>query len=198
MQDLFTSASARPLLVLHERMINLPPATAPPLYRMVMDEVAQAKDLSEYTHLVFFSRVFSSDAFSDDDDDDGGEGEEENGRDRARGEGAGGKRSAGATRAKRRKAQAKQAIKNETIAKGAVGTEDEEMGLFHPEDALIARRAAHTHTFRFPAPKDAAKDFEAPMFGRIAVVARARDNNMAQLIEEMQAAFEGTAPMAVE
>lgn len=194
MQALFgtgSSVASRPLLILHERMINLPPATAPPLYRMVMDEVAQSKELRDYTHLVFFSRVFSSDAFSDEEEGD----EEEDGRER---EGKSqGRKSAGAKHAKRRKAQTKKAIKNETIAKGAMDDAEEELGLFHPEDAFIAKKASHSLTFRFPAPKDAAKDFEAPLFGRIAVVPRG-DRTMGQLIDEMQAAFEGTAPMALE
>lgn len=83
------------------------------------------------SHLLFFSRVFSADALSEDEDmsDDDQDA------------------PTGLRGAKRRKTAKRQAVKKEgvksknaaaNLSAGAAG-EQEEMGLFHPEDGVIAR-----------------------------------------------------------
>lgn len=46
--------------------------------------------------------------------------------------------------------------------------------------------AAHTYTFRFPPPKDAAENYEAPLFGRLVALPYAKATEM---LREMEAAL---------
>ncbi|CAO1633400.1 unnamed protein product [Sympodiomycopsis kandeliae] len=135
-------SSPSSVIYLHERFINLPAQTAPPLYRILTDEVSSSSS-SAPSHVFFFSRVFSSDAYSDDEDADQDE-------DKPRG-------LKGAT--KRRK----------KIVKDERG-EKKEWGYFRPEDEILERFASHTHTFRFPPPQEAEESYESPLYGRIVVV----------------------------
>ena len=60
---------------------------------------------------------------------------------------------------------------------------DEELGLFHPEDIAISKAASHSLTYRFPPPPDASDSFEAPLFGRIALVPAEKMDSLLQQIE---------------
>lgn len=60
---------------------------------------------------------------------------------------------------------------------------DEELGLFHPEDIAISKLASHAMTYRFPPPLDASDSFEAPLFGRIALVPADKMDVLLQQIE---------------
>lgn len=99
-------------MVLHERMINMPPAVAAPLYQLLTEELSAAaagtKTAPAVTHYLMFSRVFSASALEEDEEMDGPEGE-----------------------TKRRK----------TIKKGTMGgaVADDDLGMFHPEDALLGK-----------------------------------------------------------
>ncbi|KAN0065873.1 Mss4p nuclear export [Thecaphora frezii] len=168
-----TSTNPPVVVVLHERMVNMPPQVAPPLYNMLVEELDQARSVkspvpTKPSHLIFISRVFSADAFSDDEAMDEDDDDEATGL-------------AGARRRKnklaKREAKKQGAKKNATRARaisqgtGIAGAgSQEELGLFHPEDKAIAKFATHSHTFRFPPPPDAADSFEAPLFGRIAAI----------------------------
>ncbi|WFD30978.1 Mss4p nuclear export [Malassezia sp. CBS 17886] len=47
--------------------------------------------------------------------------------------------------------------------------------------------ASHTHTFRFPVPRDAAESFEAPIFGRVMAVPYERLPSLLARLEELWA-----------
>lgn len=179
-----TSTNAPVIAVLHERMVNMPPQVAPPLYKMLIEEVQASLVSTSATrpsHYLFFSRVFSADAFSDDeamdeDDDD----DEPSGLAGAR------KRKAKLARREAKKAGAKKdAPKSRTISDGMAlaGSSDEELGLFHPEDIAISKFASNSLTYRFPPPPDASDSFEAPLFGRIALVPADKMDALLQQIE---------------
>lgn len=153
------------LFFVHERMVNMPPLVAPPLYRMAFDELdefRQETNGKKPTHVVFFSRAFSADAFSDDEDN------EPTGLAGARKR----KANAGAHPAERaadgRDTAHKQAKKSAQGTGRSSGTDA--LIPFHPEDDLIDEFASCSHTFRFPPPQDAVEGYEASMFGRIVAV----------------------------
>ncbi|GAK65722.1 bcp1 [Moesziomyces antarcticus] len=178
-----TSTNAPIVAVLHERMVNMPPQVAPPLYKMLLEEMrASLASTSAPTpsHFLFFSRVFSADAFSDDEAMDEDDDDEPSGLAGAR------KRKAKLARREAKKAGAKKdAPKTRAISDGMAlnGASDEELGLFHPEDVAIAKMASHALTFRFPPPADAADSFEAPLFGRVAVVPADKMDALLQQID---------------
>lgn len=171
-----TSTAAPVTVVLHERMVNMPPQVAPPLYKLLNEELQASRSARvpspvAPSHYLFYSRVFSADAFSDDEAMDEDDDDEPSGIAGAR------RRRAKLARREAKKAGAnKHAPKttSRTVSDGMgihSGTStDEELGLFHPEDIAISHFASHTATFRFPPPPDAADSFEAPLFGRIAAV----------------------------
>ncbi|SPO23645.1 related to BCP1 - Essential protein involved in nuclear export of cytoskeleton organization protein [Ustilago trichophora] len=167
-----TSTNAPIIAVLHERMVNMPVQVAPPLYKMLLDEIraslAATSSSSAPSHFLFFSRVFSADAFSDDEAMDEDDDDEPSGLAGAR------KRKAKLARREAKKAGAnKNAPKTRAISDGMAlsgAGSDEELGLFHPEDIAISKLASHSLTYRFPPPPDASDSFEAPLFGRIALV----------------------------
>ncbi len=169
---LATSTNAPIIAVLHERMVNMPPQVAPPLYKMLLEEVRAslaATSSPTPSHFLFFSRVFSADAFSDDEAMDEDDDDEPSGLAGAR------KRKAKLARREAKRAGAKKdALKTRAISDGmalsGADSADEELGLFHPEDVAISKMASHSLTFRFPPPPDASDSFEAPLFGRIALV----------------------------
>lgn len=103
-------------MYLHERFINLPAQTAPPLYRLLTDEVTAAHSSSTPSHVVFFSRVFSQEAYSDDEED----GDDED-------------KPRGMKGAKRRKGVVK---KKSTVNDRG---EKREWGYFRPEDEILER-----------------------------------------------------------
>ncbi|UZJ53199.1 hypothetical protein CBS101457_002519 [Exobasidium rhododendri] len=170
---LLNSSTAKPLQIFHERMINLPPQIMPPLYRMLFDEVAANADLDAATHLVFFSRVFSTAAFADESEEEEGSSQLQKNTKRSNG-----------------KKQKKATPKNKAIGKMKTNDEtgEEEMGLFHPEDAILAKYALYSFTYRFPAPKDSDDSFNAPMYARIAVVKRDKETLRA-FLQDIEAAF---------
>ncbi|PWZ03794.1 protein BCP1 [Testicularia cyperi] len=184
-----TSTNAPVTVVLHERMVNMPPQVAPPLYKMLVEELQAARAAktsadagSSSSHYLFFSRVFSADAFSDDEAMDEDDDDEPSGLAGAR------KRRAKLAKREAKKAGAKKdAPKTRAIADGmGIGTEsaaDEELGLFHPEDIAISKHASHQLTFRFPPPPDAADSFEAPLFGRLVAVPADKLDSLLQQIE---------------
>ncbi|TKY85512.1 hypothetical protein EX895_005674 [Sporisorium graminicola] len=180
-----TSTSAPVIAVLHERMVNMPPQVAPPLYKMLLEEVRASLSSTSATqpsHYLFFSRVFSADAFSDDEAMDEDDDDEPSGLAGAR------KRRAKLARREAKKAGAKKdAPKARTISDGmalsGAGSSDEELGLFHPEDIAISRLASHSLTYRFPPPPDASDSFEAPLFGRVALVPAEKMDALLQQIE---------------
>lgn len=180
-----TSASAPIMAVLHERMVNMPPQVAPPLYKMLVEEVRaslNSESLPSPSHYLFFSRVFSADAFSDDEAMDEDDDDEPSGLAGAR------KRKAKLARREAKKAGAKRdAPKAKSISDGmalsGAGSADEELGLFHPEDIAISKLASHSLTYRFPPPPDASDSFEAPLFGRIALVPADKMDTLLQQIE---------------
>ncbi|PWN48514.1 hypothetical protein IE53DRAFT_389279 [Violaceomyces palustris] len=154
--------SAPIVAILHERMVNLPPQLALHLYRMIGEELEAVRNAKSPvppapSHLLFFSRVFSSAAYSDD------EAMDEDDEDAPTG-------LAGARRRKNK--MAKRQGKKQGVKPGPKkGTQDDdEMGLFHPEDKALSELASFTHTFRFPPPPDAADSFEAPLFGRLVAI----------------------------
>jgi protein BCP1 len=146
------------LQIFHERMINLPPQIMPPLYRMLFEELRTHGELDSTSYLLFFSRVFSMDALSDGD-------EEEVSRSTMNRS-----KPSKSKKSKRRAPLQNQAITK--ISSASVGAADEanDMGLFHPEDAILAKHALHTFTFAFPAVKDSDDSFNAPMYGRVALL----------------------------
>lgn len=180
-----TSTNAPVMAVLHERMVNMPPQVAPPLYKMLLEEVRASLAATSATtpsHYLFFSRVFSADAFSDDEAMDEDDDDEPSGLAGAR------KRKAKLARREAKKAGAKRdAPKARGISDGmglsGAGQGDEELGLFHPEDIAISKMASHSTTFRFPPPPDASDSFEAPLFGRIALVPAAKMDALLQQID---------------
>ncbi|CBQ73424.1 related to BCP1-Essential protein involved in nuclear export of cytoskeleton organization protein [Sporisorium reilianum SRZ2] len=180
-----TSTNAPVVAVLHERMVNMPPQVAPPLYKMLLEEVRASLSSTSATspsHYLFFSRVFSADAFSDDEAMDEDDDDEPTGLAGAR------KRRAKLARREAKKAGAKKdAPKARAISDGmalsGVGSSDEELGLFHPEDIAISKFASHSLTYRFPPPPDASDSFEAPLFGRVALVPTEKMDALLQQIE---------------
>lgn len=179
-----TSTNPPVIVVLHERMVNMPPQVAPPLYKMLLEEVRASLSSSSATqpsHYLFFSRVFSADAFSDDEAMDEDDDDEPSGLAGAR------KRKAKLARREAKKAGAKKdAPKARAISDGMAlaGSSDEELGLFHPEDIAISKFASNSITYRFPPPPDASDSFEAPLFGRIALVP---SDKMDALLEKIEA-----------
>lgn len=179
-----TSTNAPIIAVLHERMVNMPPQVAPPLYKMLLEEVRASLSSTSSTapsHYLFFSRVFSADAFSDDEAMDEDDDNEPSGLAGAR------KRKAKLARREAKKAGAKKdAPKARGISDGMAlngPSADEELGLFHPEDIAISKAASHSLTYRFPPPPDASDSFEAPLFGRIALVPADKMDSLLQQIE---------------
>ncbi|GAC97610.1 hypothetical protein PHSY_005196 [Pseudozyma hubeiensis SY62] len=178
-----TSTNPPVIAVLHERMVNMPPQVAPPLYKMLLEEVRASLSSSSATqpsHYLFFSRVFSADAFSDDEAMDEDDDDEPSGLAGAR------KRKAKLARREAKKAGAKKdAPKARVISDGMAlaGSSDEELGLFHPEDIAISKFASNSITYRFPPPPDASDSFEAPLFGRIALVPNDKMDALLQKIE---------------
>ncbi|SJX63258.1 related to BCP1-Essential protein involved in nuclear export of cytoskeleton organization protein [Sporisorium reilianum f. sp. reilianum] len=180
-----TSTNAPVVAVLHERMVNMPPQVAPLLYKMLLEEVRASLSSTSATspsHYLFFSRVFSADAFSDDEAMDEDDDDEPSGLAGAR------KRRAKLARREAKKAGAKKdAPKARAISDGmalsGVGSSDEELGLFHPEDIAISKFASHSLTYRFPPPPDASDSFEAPLFGRVALVPTEKMDALLQQIE---------------
>ena len=167
--SLLQSKDQKVLQIFHERMINMPPQIMPPLYKMLFEEIQSSQQVP--THLLFFSRVFSTEAFSD--------GEEEE-------EGPSSRSGNGKQRGKKAK---KTKPLNKAITKMSTGANaEEEVGLFHPEDAFIANHALHTFTFRFPAVKDSDDSFNAPMYGRIAII-KNDPQILQKLLDEMNTAF---------
>ncbi len=69
------------------------------------------------------------------------------------------------------------------MALSGAGSAEEELGLFHPEDIAISKLASHSLTYRFPPPPDASDSFEAPLFGRIALVPAEKMATLLQQIE---------------
>lgn len=178
------STNAPIVAVLHERMVNMPPQVAPPLYKMLLEEVRASQTALSSTppsHYLFFSRVFSADAFSDDEAMDEDDDDEPSGLAGAR------KRKAKLARREAKKAGAKKdAPKARGISDGMAlsgPSADEELGLFHPEDIAISKLSSHSLTFRFPPPPDASDSFEAPLFGRVALVPAAKMDALLQQIE---------------
>ncbi|SPO35856.1 related to BCP1 - Essential protein involved in nuclear export of cytoskeleton organization protein [Pseudozyma flocculosa] len=152
-----TSTNPPVTFVLHERMVNMPPQVAPPLYNMLVEELEQARSSktpapTRPSHLIFFSRVFSADAFSDDEAMDEDDDDEATGL-----AGARRRKNKLAKREAKKQGAKKDAARVRAIAQGTgIGggnSGEEELGLFHPEDKALA--------------KDAADSFEAPLFGRI-------------------------------
>lgn len=180
-----TSTNANVIAVLHERMVNMPPQVAPPLYKMLLEELQAylaSTSASQPSHYLFFSRVFSADAFSDEEVMDEDDDDEPTGLAGAR------KRKAKLARREAKKAGAKKtAPKTRAISDGmglsGTGSSDEELGLFHPEDVAISKFASHSLTYRFPPPPDATDGFEAPLFGRVALVPADKMNSLLQQIE---------------
>ncbi|SNX87260.1 related to BCP1 - Essential protein involved in nuclear export of cytoskeleton organization protein [Melanopsichium pennsylvanicum] len=179
-----TSTNAPVIAVLHERMVNMPPQVAPPLYKMLLEEIRTAlASTANPSHFLFFSRVFSADAFSDDEamDEDEEDDDEPSGLAGAR------KRRAKLARKEAKKAGAKKdAPRARVISDGMAlsgGAADEELGLFHPEDIAISKVASHSLTYRFPPPPDATDGFEAPLFGRVALVPSDKMDSLLQQIE---------------
>jgi protein BCP1 len=169
--SLLQSKDQKVLQIFHERMINMPPQIMPPLYKMLFEEIQSNEQTP--THLLFFSRVFSTEAFSD--------GEEEEDQIPPSSKIGNGKQ-------KGKKAKKTKPL-NKAITKMSTGTNaEEEVGLFHPEDAFIANHALHTFTFRFPAVKDSDDSFNAPMYGRIAIV-KNDPQTLQKLLDEMNTAF---------
>lgn len=153
------ASSTRPYLFLHERFINLPAQTAPPLYRLVTEELVQslATPSEEPTHVLFLSRVFSSDAYSDDEADGAGGGnDDEDDEDRPRGMKGAAKRRRHANKPKKPTAAAAEAA--------------DTWGHFRPEDTILERHASSIETYRFPPPSEAEESYESPLFGRVIVV----------------------------
>ncbi|CAD6898929.1 unnamed protein product [Tilletia controversa] len=180
------------LFLLHERMVNLPAQLAPPLYRILFAELAPflseaapapaqqdtaaATIADAYTSIadakgkgkgklqvLFFTRLYSEAAFSDDEDDEqmddvDGEQDKEGNKKKS-------KASFAQRRQKRRKAE--QASSAAPAAAGGGGGEDSSLHYFHPEDEILIKYATQTHTFRFPAPPSAVSSFETPIFGRL-------------------------------
>lgn len=180
-----TSTAAPVTVILHERMVNMPPQVAPPLYKLLNEELQASRSSKDPkpaapSHYLFYSRVFSADAFSDDEAMDEDDDDEPSGIAGAR------RRRAKLAKREAKKAGAKKdAPKTRAIADGMglSGASEEELGLFHPEDVAIAQFASHTLTFRFPPPPDAADSFEAPLFGRLAAVPAAKLDALLTKIE---------------
>ncbi|PWN18714.1 hypothetical protein BCV69DRAFT_273137 [Microstroma glucosiphilum] len=154
-----SSPASKPWLFLHERFINLPAQVAPPLYRLLTEEIIASMSSSgagEPSHAVFFGRVFSKEAYSDDEDEpmNGPGGAAEDDEDKPR----------GMKGAKRRKGITKKA--KLPVNKG----ERRDWGYFRPEDELLEKHASHTHTYRFPPPQNAEDSYESPLYGRIVLV----------------------------
>lgn len=163
---------------------------APPLYRLLTEEIVASTSSSgkgEPSHAVFFGRVFSKEAYSDDEDEpmNGPGAAAEDDEDKPR----------GMKGAKRRKGIAKKA--KLPVNKG----ERRDWGYFRPEDELLekvslsasagrevntssrdrplttrhlcyypSQHASHTHTYRFPPPQNAEDSYESPLYGRIVLV----------------------------
>lgn len=124
-----TSTNAPVVAVLHERMVNMPPQVAPPLYKMLLEEVRASLTSNSGTspsHYLFFSRVFSADAFSDDEamdeDDDDNDDDEPSGLAGAR------KRKAKLARREAKKAGAKKGRSQEPWHFGRNGVERRRCG----------------------------------------------------------------------
>lgn len=172
--SLLQSTDQRILQIFHERMINMPPQIMPPLYKMLFEEIQSNPQFVQQkpTHLLFFSRVFSTEAFSDGEEDDD---------------------QIPSSRSNEGKKKAKKAKKSKPLNKAITkmstgGSSEEDVGLFHPEDALIANHALHSFTFRFPAVKDSDDSFNAPMYGRIAII-KNDPQILQRLLDEMNTAF---------
>ncbi|KAK0549164.1 Mss4p nuclear export [Tilletia horrida] len=177
-----TSSSASTLYLFHERMVNLPPLLAPPLYRILLSELApllsanaslepEAAKLAQpfqqlasssfspkNIQVLFFTRLYSEAAFSDDEDEEMEDGNEANG--------AGGNKKKPAF-AQRRAQNQKRRKQAEQRSAAASGQEGSDLHYFHPEDEILIKHATHTQTFRFPPPPSAVSTFEAPIFGRL-------------------------------
>lgn len=171
--DLINSASgSKPLvLLLHERMINLPAQVMPPLLRMLHEEYEEGRQeatppAAEPTHLLVFSRGFSADALEEDAD------QEPTGLAGAR------KRKAGLNQTHPDDAAAAalgKAAKRKMIKTPSASSRlDDGLGSFHPEDELLAEFVSHHFHFRFPPPRDAIDTYEAPIYGRIMAIPYAK------------------------
>ncbi|CAO1617708.1 unnamed protein product [Parajaminaea phylloscopi] len=190
--DVLTKAAAanaaeasRPYLYLHERFINLPPQTAPPLYRLLTDELNAAtsasEDKQEPTHVLFLSRVFSAEAYSDDEDepmtavgpagedgqnDDDDDDDDDDEEDRPRGL-QGAKRRKGLAGAKQVAAAAAAAARRRPAAAKGPRGERLAWGHFRPEDVILESHAVAQETFRFPPPQEAEESYESPLYARV-------------------------------
>ncbi|PKI84613.1 Mss4p nuclear export [Malassezia vespertilionis] len=166
------SASSPLVMLLHERMINLPVQVVPPMLRMLYEEYEQGREevtpvAPKPSHMLVFSRAFSADAF-----------EEENAE------------ATGLAGARKRKAE-EATLGNKSMRKQlkqvsgrAPKRQADGLGSFHPEDEVMMECASHTYTFRFPPPPDAADTYEAPIFGRIFAIPYAQVPAVIKRVEE--------------
>ncbi|KAK0527320.1 Mss4p nuclear export [Tilletia horrida] len=183
------------LCLLHERMVNLPPQLAPPLFRILLSELkpfltkggsaaaavesaAAAADASTQKitqaitrlgsaagplQVLFFTRLYSDAALSDDEDEDMDDAGDGDAKIRKK------KPSFAQRRQKRRKAEQQQQQQG-TDASNDGSADGSSLHYFHPEDEVLIKYATQTHTFRFPPPPSAVSSFEAPIFGRFFLV----------------------------
>lgn len=111
---LLASGRTPPTLLLHERMINLPPQVAAPLYRLLNEELEREykKGIPKPSHYLIFSRVFSNSALPEDEMDIDEEPS---------------------------KRQRKTLMANKPGKRSTSDLADDDMGMFHPEDAIISK-----------------------------------------------------------
>lgn len=179
-------SAPRPYLYLHERFINLPPQTAPPLYRLLTDELTAGKE--EPTHVLFLSRVFSAEAYSDDEDEpmrpaDGGDAAAADDDDKPRGL-KGAKRRKGLS-GKRAATVAVASAGGTNNGSRSVGGDRLAWGHFRPEDVILESYAKAQETFRFPPPQEAEESYESPLYARVLLLDWA-DVKSGKIWEEME------------
>ncbi|KAJ1333366.1 protein BCP1 [Microdochium nivale] len=124
-----SSGEATVGLVLAERLINMPAEISPPMYRMVIDEIADAvedKEPFEFTHYLVLSKTYHEI-----------ESELGNGEDMVIEEEDGGRASAGGRKKKRNR-------REEPAASSADTT-----WYFHPEDEVLQRHALAHGSYNF-------------------------------------------------
>lgn len=162
-------SSSRPYLFLHERFVNLPPQTAPPLYRLLTDELtaATSKDEGqEPTHVLFLSRIFSAEAYSDDEDEPATAA-----RAAAEEQQVDDDHPKGLKGAKRRKGLGGSGVRCSGKPKSSSGRgprgERLVWGHFRPEDVVLESYATAQETFRFPPPREAEESYESPLYARV-------------------------------
>lgn len=122
---------APPILLLHERLINLPPQVAAPLYRLLHGELEEQytqRTIQKPSHYLVLSRVFPNSALPDEDEPMEVDDEPSKRRRTTNLSARNGKRS---------------------TATSATHLADDDMGMFHPEDSIIGRVRAFSH-FLFP------------------------------------------------